>query len=234
MQSVRVKALHYVSNWTVEEVFCLFPFAAAVSESQLDDQAHRVQSLLSAGAAELLGSSLRKRQPLNSLKAEVHFAGSSSSWPSSCLMWMARTLLHIHCLLPTRSLVHHIRTLHKCYPHTSTLVQWGTSPCSRSTANPMWSLVPIRLQQLALPVERQRVGRPVWRPSWRVDVLPGAGSLHSEEGEARIAEALGWAVPSKGYPSSSACSVEAPSSPSPCVPFPSSGSLLPSEDSYPS
>ena len=183
-QTIRVKASHYVSNWTVEVVFCPFPFAVAVPELQSGDQEHRVRSLPLAGAVEPLGISLGVGQSSDSWKAKVHSAGSSSSCLGSYSTWMVQTLLHIHCSLPTHPLVHHILTLHKCYPRTTTSVHRETSPSSRSTANPMWILVPIHLQQPALLVGRQRVGRPVWRPSWRVDVLPGAGGRCSEEEEA--------------------------------------------------
>ena len=165
MQCGRIKGSHHVSSWTVEAVSCLFRFAVAASELRSDGQGHQVQSLLWVGAAEPLESSSKTGQSSDSLKVKVHSAGSSSSWASSYLRWMVRTLLRIHCLSPTHPWALHIRTLHRCYPHTPTLAQWETSPYSRSTANLMSILVPIRLRQPALLVGRQRAGRPVWRPS---------------------------------------------------------------------
>lgn len=228
-----MQASHYVPNWTVEVLLPPLPFAVAASESEPSGQGDRVRSLPSAEVAESLG---RKGQSSGSWRAKDRSAGSSSSLPSSCLMWMARNLPRIHCPSPTHSLVHHIRTLHRCCPHIMTSVQAETSLYSRSMANPTWTLVPTLLRRPALLVERQRVDRPVWRPSWHADALPAAASLCSE-----VAGAFGWAVPSRGYPSSSACSVEVipspspfPSDPFPLIPSPSSGSLHSSGGSYPS
>ena len=188
--SLKIQASHYVPSWTVEVLLPPLPFAAAASESEPNDQEGRVRSLPSAEVVESLE---RKGRSLGSWRAKVRSAGSSSSWPSSCSMWMARTLPRIHCPSPTRSLVHHIRTLHKCYPHTMTSVQAETSPYLHSMANPTWTLVPIPLRRPALLVGQQRVGRPVWRPSWHADGPPGAAGRCSE-----VAGAFGWAVPSRG------------------------------------
>jgi hypothetical protein len=79
-KKIRVEASHHVSNWTVEVEFCPFPVAVAVavSELQLGDQEHRVQSLPLAGVAEPLGSSLRTGRSSMFWAAKVRSAGSSS------------------------------------------------------------------------------------------------------------------------------------------------------------